>query len=225
MSEKIPKEIIWEFLSIVNEQGFAAYLIGGSVISHLQSKEFTDIDICLSAQYTDLENYFDVQLVNKKFGSFKIKYKNIIFECTTFRVEDDYTKHRYPRKIIFVDNLSEDIQRRDFTINAIALDCKQNIYDEFNGIDDFMNKKIVIVGGIDKINEDSLRIVRALRFAADLEFDLDDKLEYAITLYQENLKFLSRKKVQDEIEKVKNIKEFKRLCEKYKIDFLLNVLN
>ena len=120
-------------------------------------------------------------VIEEKYGSTKLNYKNYYFDITTFRRDIVYKDNRRPSKIEYVDDISEDLERRDFTINTMCMDKDGNIIDLFNAKKDINDKVIRTVSDADKkIKEDSLRILRAIRFATILNFRIDKDLEKAI---------------------------------------------
>ena len=147
-----------------------------------------------------------------------LKYNNFIFEITTYRRELEYMNNRYP-KVEFINDVKEDLKRRDFTINTLMIDRNGKFIDLMNARDDIENKIIKCVGNTDiKIKEDSLRIIRALRFSSDLDFKLDDELIFSIEKYKSNLKNISSKRIEKEISKVKKIDKFNNLISYFKIN-------
>ena len=126
--------------------------------------------------------------------------------------------NRYP-KVEFINDVKEDLKRRDFTINTLMIDKNGNYVDLMNARNDIENKIIKCVGNTDiKIKEDSLRIIRALRFSSDLDFKLDDELIFSIEKYKSNLKNISSKRIEKEISKVKEIDKFNNLISYFKIN-------
>lgn len=196
-------ENIKEILNILNNKGFSSYVIGGYVRDHLLIKETNDYDICTSALPNDLKLIFKDNILSCNYGSLKIKYNNEIFEITTFRKDINYINNRKPEKIAFIDDLYQDLQRRDFTINTICMDSFGNIIDLLNGRKDLENKIIKVVGNTDnKICEDSLRILRAIRFATTLNFKLDNNLFDSIKRNGYLVKNLSYNRKRVELNKI-----------------------
>ena len=169
-------------LKIIGTKGYEAYIVGGFARNLYLNKTSDDIDICTNAKYDDLKLIFD-DIENKGFGSYLLKYNNFIFEITTYRRELEYMNNRYP-KVEYINDVKEDLKRRDFTINTLMIDKNGNYVDLMNARNDIENKIIKCVGNTDiKIKEDSLRIIRALRFSSDLDFKLDDELIFSIEKY------------------------------------------
>ena len=212
-------------LSILNENGYEAYLVGGYVRDYLLNIKSLDFDICTSAKEGDLKELFDV--LDSNYGSCKINYNNNIYEITSFRKDLNYLNNRKPEKIEYVDNLYDDLQRRDFTINTICMDKDGNIIDLLGGRKDIDDKIIKVVGNTDlKIKEDSLRILRAIRFATVLNFTLDDELYSAIKKYGylvKNLSFYRKRQELDKIFLSDNIEYGIKLLKDLKIDKFLEI--
>lgn len=185
--------------------GFKSYVVGGFVRDRLLGLDSMDVDIATQAKPDQiLEVFKDFKTIElgKKFGTIKVIYKSREYEITTFRSESGYSDKRHPDKIKFASSIEEDLKRRDFTINAIAL-RGGSIIDPFGGRDDLEDKIIRAVGDPNKrIAEDALRSLRAVRFAAKLGFDLDKDLESAIKIHASDIKDLSRERVRDEINKI-----------------------
>ena len=122
---------------------------------------------------------------------------------TTYRIDGEYEDGRHPKSVEFTGNLIEDLKRRDFTINAMAYNDRQGIVDEFDGVGDLERGLIRCVGNpIDRFNEDALRILRAVRFAAALNFDIEEETKNAIVTLAENLNKISKERIQAELEKL-----------------------
>lgn len=186
-------------LKKIEDFGFSAYLVGGCVRDYCMKRESSDIDICTNAKPKDLVNIFeDAILPKEKYGAVTIYYKNVRYEITTFRKELKY-ENRRPVEIEYIDDLNLDLQRRDFTVNALAMDSNGNIIDLFNGIKDIKSKVIRSLGDANlKFKEDPLRILRAIRFATVLNFKMDTNILSSICDNAYLLKEISydRKKVE-----------------------------
>ena len=166
-----------EILKILNNHGFEAFIVGGAVRDYLLGLEPNDIDITTSATVDEIDLIFDeVDLSNKKYLNCKVFYHSCDFEITTYRKDVEYLDHRHPVSVS-ANNLKDDLIRRDFTINAMAMDMNYNIIDLFNGKSD-LNSKIIKTIGSPKIrfNEDGLRVLRAIYYSARLSFDLDEDI-------------------------------------------------
>ncbi|HAQ07721.1 MAG TPA: CCA tRNA nucleotidyltransferase [Bacillus bacterium] len=159
-------------LKSIELSGYQAYFVGGSVRDHLLGRTIADIDIATSASPEELKKIFPKTTdVGIEHGTILIHYKGTPFEVTTFRTESGYTDFRRPDKVSFIRSLEEDLQRRDFTMNAIAMDKDGRIIDPFDGQGAINKKLIVTVGNPDeRFGEDALRILRAVRFLSQLSF-------------------------------------------------------
>lgn len=197
-------DIALKMLETIEFNGFDAYIVGGFVRDYLLGIESSDIDICTNAEPKDIRNIFeDACLPNDDYGSVVVLSKNIKFEITTFRREISYVDNRKPMEYVYIDNLEDDLKRRDFTINTICMDKNKNIIDLLDGRKDLKNKQINIVGdSYSKFTEDSLRILRAVRFATILDFNLSDDIKDAIFKTKDLLKNLSYERKKEELDKI-----------------------
>ena len=203
----IPKEVL-NILNLINKAGFSAYLVGGCIRDLLLNKIPKDYDICTSAMPEDTINIFkDKYLIVTKgitFGTINIISGDNEYEITTFRKESDYEDHRHPGKVELVSDIKFDLSRRDFTINAMAYDPINDVFiDLFNGQEDLKNKIIKTVGDPEKrFDEDALRIVRALRFAITLEYEIEEKTFEAMIKKADSLIFVSKERITNEFIKI-----------------------
>jgi len=193
-----------KLLKKIEEKGFVAYIIGGYVRDHLLGVESIDVDITTNATPKDIRDIFqNTVLPTESYGSVTVVIKNIHFEVTTFRKESDYIGHRRPSVVEYINNLLEDLQRRDFTINTICMDSEGNIIDLLGATRDIEEKEIDTVGdSITKFQEDSLRILRAIRFATKLNFNLKPRVKEAIIATKELLSELSYQRKKQELDKI-----------------------
>jgi len=205
----------------IKDNGYKAYVVGGYVRDTLLKKYNYDIDITTSAtpdvlkeifkDYRLEENYINLGCIKFNLGKYHI-------EITTFRKEYDYSNHRKPDKVEFTTSLEEDLKRRDFTINAICSDDKE-IVDLFGGIQDLKAKIIKTIGDpVVRFEEDSLRILRALRFASKLNFKLDERVDKGIcdcSKYLMHIPFETKRRELEGILKGENylsvIKEYRKI--------------
>ncbi|MBG9988167.1 CCA tRNA nucleotidyltransferase [Aerococcaceae bacterium DSM 111176] len=169
-------------LEQIESHGYEAYFVGGSVRDYLLSLEIHDIDIATSATPEEIKSIFPVTIdVGIEHGTVIVRYQGESYEITTFRVEGKYSDFRRPDKVDFVRNLEEDTLRRDFTINALAIDKEGQVYDYHGGMIDLRNELIRAVGvPTERFNEDALRMLRAIRFASQLGFEIDETTMSAI---------------------------------------------
>lgn len=194
---------IKEILEMITNKGFKAYVVGGYVRDYLRKIKTNDIDICTNARVKDLMEIFkDYKVTPLEYGNILLETKDYLYEITTFRKDIDYINNRKPI-IEYVDTLEEDITRRDFTVNSICMDKDGKIIDLLNGKKD-LNKKIIrTIGDASfKIKQDSLRILRAIRFASCLNFKIEDNLKNAIKENKDLLKDLSYERKKEELTKI-----------------------
>lgn len=191
-------------LRTLEDAGFEAYFVGGSVRDVLLHRHVHDIDITTSAYPEEVKELFDKSIdTGIKHGTVTVLYGGESYEITTFRTESGYQDFRRPDHVTFVQNLDEDLKRRDFTINALAMDMHGDIVDLFNGIEDLKNHIIRAVGNPEKrFHEDALRMMRAVRFMSQLEFKLEEKTEQAIKDNHELLKKISVERIREEFVKM-----------------------
>lgn len=214
-----------EILKLLNKNNFEAYIIGGYPRDLYLGNKNNDIDICTNAKYKDLKKIFK-DITDNKYGSYRLKYKNQEYEITTFRKEMKYINNRFPKKVIYAKTLKQDLKRRDFIINTLCIDASGNYVDIKNAKEDLDNKIIRLIGLKTKIKEDSLRILRAIRFATILDFKLDRKLDIAINKYKVFLERLSFDRKKQELEKIfrdKNAEYGIRLIKEYNLESYLKI--
>ncbi|MEY8370709.1 CCA tRNA nucleotidyltransferase [Aerococcaceae bacterium 50-4] len=166
----------------LNEAGYEAYFVGGAVRDLLLDLPIHDVDIATSAYPAEVQGlfprHFDVGLDH---GTIMVWFEGETYEITTFRTESTYQDYRRPDKVTFVQNLEEDLLRRDFTINALAMNTNHEIIDYFDGQKDLANQVIRAVGNAqDRFNEDGLRMMRGVRFASQLDFKIAEDTQEAI---------------------------------------------
>ena len=191
---------IVKILDTLNNSGYQAYLVGGFVRDYLLGINSFDVDIATDALPKDIHNIFNSNKSN--YGSVNIKIDKYNVDITTFRKDLNYV-NRKPSTVIYIDNLEEDLKRRDFTINAICMDKNEKIIDPLDGCSDVRKRIIKIIGDIDlKLQEDPLRIMRAIRFACVLDFNIEEKLYEKIKEYNYLVNDLSKERIKSELEKI-----------------------
>lgn len=197
------KEAI-DILKIFNRNGYEAYFVGGCVRDYLLGEEFSDIDITTNALPEEVKNVFRKSIdTGIQHGTVTILFNGDSYEVTTFRTEEDYTNHRSPEKVEFVSNLREDLDRRDFTINAMALDYNGNLFDYHDGDKDLSSKIIRTVNNPnERFYEDALRMLRAFRFSSKLGFEIENNTLNAIKKNAELIKFVSIERIVNEFRKL-----------------------
>lgn len=193
-----------DILKIFNRNGYEAYFVGGCVRDYLLGEEFSDIDITTNALPEEVKKIFRKSIdTGIQHGTVTILVNGEGYEVTTFRTEDEYTNHRAPEKVEFVSNLREDLDRRDFTINAMALDSNGKLYDYHKGESDLTCKVIKTVNNPnDRFYEDALRMLRAFRFSSKLGFEIEEDTLGAIKKNAELIKFVSIERIVNEFKKL-----------------------
>ena len=222
--DKIKKNIPHKALDIFNEftqEGFEIYLVGGAVRDLLlNKKEIKDLDFTTNATPQQIQMLYPKSFYDNNFGTVRIPSKKRLLEITTYRSEKGYSDFRHPDKITWGKTLEEDLKRRDFTINAIALGPLKLI-DLFDGQKDLKNRLIRCVGNPDKrFGEDALRILRAIRFATKLEFKIETGTSTALTKNASLLVNISGERIREELFKIlldKNVDRGFQLMKKTKI--------
>lgn len=191
-------------LKLITKHGFKAYIVGGYPRDLYLKRQSIDIDICTNATPKDLKEIFKNSILSKQeYGGVTVVINNTHFEITTFRKEIKYKNNRFPIEIEYIDYLIDDLERRDFTINTLCIDENDNLIDLLNSKEDIDKKVIKTVGDSDKkIKEDALRILRAIRFATVLDFNLDEKLKQSILKYGYLIKDLSYFRKKEELNKI-----------------------
>ena len=188
-----------KILNILENNGYKAYIVGGYVRDKILGIESNDIDIITNAKPDELNKIFNKKFSNN-YGCIILPYNGYEFEITTFRKEFYKDNDRRPYKIEYINDLKEDLIRRDFTINSICIDTNEDYIDLLSGINDINNKVIRVISDSDKkIYDDPLRILRAIRFASIYDFDLDNNLISSITKYKDRLEYISFDRIKDEL--------------------------
>lgn len=193
-----------DILKIFNQNGYEAYFVGGCVRDYLLGEDFSDIDITTNALPDEVKKVFRKSIdTGIQHGTVTILVNGDSYEVTTFRTEEDYTNHRSPEKVEFVSNLREDLDRRDFTINAMALDYNGKLFDYHNGDQDLNSKIIRTVNNPnERFYEDALRMLRAFRFSSKLGFEIENNTLNAIKKNAELIKFVSIERIVNEFKKL-----------------------
>lgn len=188
----------------LNEHGYEAYVVGGCVRDMILKREPGDWDITTSARPEQVKALFTRTLdTGIQHGTVTIMVGKEGYEVTTFRVDGDYTDGRHPDTVTFTPSLEEDLKRRDFTINAMAYNHNTGLVDIFGGREDIEGKVIRCVGNpTERFTEDALRILRAIRFSAQLGFEIKDATRQAITEIAPNLVHVSKERIQVELTKL-----------------------
>jgi len=191
-------------LNHLEYNGFQGYLIGGSVRDIFNYKSPKDYDICTNATPEQVKSLFAKSYdTGLKHGTVTIVLKDEYLEVTTLRKEGIYKDNRSPEEVFYTNSLKEDVARRDFTINSIAIDVNRNVYDYFGGLKDIENKIIRAVGNPDqRFNEDALRLMRAIRLSAQHDFDIEENTLQAIIKNAYLIQMISKERTRDELCKI-----------------------
>ena len=191
-------------LEKIIDAGFEAYFVGGSVRDRLLKLEVNDVDIATSAQPHEIKEIFKRTVdVGIEHGTVLVLYKDRDYEITTFRTESTYQDFRRPDSVTFVRSLNEDLKRRDFTMNAIAMNIHGELVDPFSGMEDLKRGLIQAVGNAnERFQEDALRMMRAVRFAAQLDFEIEKETQNSIQKNANLLEKIAIERIQIEFEKL-----------------------
>lgn len=197
-------EKVKQILDGLEAHGYEAYAVGGCIRDRLLGRTPTDWDITTSALPAQVKDLFprtvDTGLVH---GTVTVMIGKDGFEVTTYRIDGEYTDGRHPKEVIFTPSLLEDLQRRDFTINAMAYRERGGLVDAFDGAEDLAAGRIRCVGNpLDRFGEDALRILRAVRFAAQLDFQIEAQTQEAIRTLAADLRRISAERIQTELVKL-----------------------
>ncbi|EEO6821455.1 CCA tRNA nucleotidyltransferase [Listeria monocytogenes] len=195
--------------------GFEAYFVGGSVRDYLLNRMISDVDIATSAFPEEVKEIFQTSYdTGIAHGTVTVRENNEFYEVTTFRTEGTYEDFRRPSEVTFIRSLEEDLKRRDFTMNAIAMDEHFALQDPFSGQLAIQNKEIKAVGkASERFHEDALRMMRAVRFLSQLDFELDKETEKALESQIELLQHTSVERITVEWLKMMKGKAAKRAIE------------
>ena len=226
-------EKLLDFLNLnklFTDNGFSLYMVGGTVRDYLLGLPLDDMDVVTDAKPDDIKAFLpDASYVFARFGSVSYKSeKKVKFDITTLREEKGYEDARHPDKIHFVNDLSIDVRRRDFTVNALYMNAKLEVIDYVDGQKDLKNHILRMVGNPDiRIKEDPLRIIRALRFSVDYQLKIDAELDKAIRNNISLLDKLNIEKIKQDIKKIKSADSgaIQAIFEEYNIKHLLDVVN
>ena len=203
-----------KLLNLIEDYGYEAYIVGGAVRDYILGYEINDIDITTSMPIRELEKHFDVKDSGSKYLSLTIFYDGYTFEVTNFRREYLYQDHRHP-EVEIISNIDIDLERRDFTINAMLIDKNFKIIDKYNGEYDIKNKIVRAIGDpYTKFDEDALRILRGLYLVSKYNFMFEETTLDAITEKKYLLSTLSNERLYEYFLKIVP----------YKSDYLLKFI-
>ena len=202
---KIPDPVLFIVQELENS-GYEAYMVGGCVRDNILGRVPHDYDICTSATPDKIIEVFpheEIVPTGLKHGTVTILINGDPFEVTTYRIDGVYSDSRRPDNVEFTDNLIEDLKRRDFTINAMAYNPRIGLVDPFNGLNDMEHEKIQCVGSAkDRFGEDALRILRAIRFASQLDFTIMPGTDWEIRQQYKQLSNISTERINSEFCKI-----------------------
>ena len=205
MKFSIP-EYVQTVLDRFHNEGYEASIVGGCVRDFLMGKEPHDYDVCTSASPEEIQKCFrDFTTIDTgiRFGTVIILSSGRPVEATTYRKDGEYRDSRHPESVDFTPELREDLARRDFTMNAIAYSDETGFVDFFHGREAIENRKIIAVGDPGKrFKEDALRMMRALRFASVLDFEIEDETDRAARLQINDVKEISKERIQSELSRL-----------------------
>lgn len=193
-----------KILQTLDGHGYEAYVVGGCVRDSVLGRDPHDWDITTSASPEQVKELFDRTIdTGIQHGTVTVMIDREGYEVTTYRIDGEYEDGRHPKEVCFTSSLEEDLKRRDFTMNAMAYNPSKGLVDLFGGLDDMKNHVIRCVGDpMERFQEDALRIMRAVRFSAQLGFAIDDSTRQAIVALAPNLKHVSAERIQAELVKL-----------------------
>ena len=200
---RIPEQAVG-IMKVLTDAGYEAYVVGGCVRDTLLHREPEDWDITTDASPAEVKRLFrrtvDTGIAH---GTVTVMVGEKGYEVTTYRIDGDYEDARHPKEVIYTKSLEEDLRRRDFTINAMAYNDRAGLVDLFGGMDDLREKKIRCVGDpVERFGEDALRILRALRFSAQLDAEIEEKTYQALREAAPTLKKISAERIFSELTKL-----------------------
>ena len=200
---KLP-EAVSKIIDRITGAGYEAYAVGGCIRDMLLEREPDDFDITTSAMPEEIKGLFRRTIdTGIEHGTVTVMSGDIGYEITTYRIDGKYEDSRHPSNVTFTRSLREDLQRRDFTINAMAYNDKDGLQDPFDGVSDLKNGIIRCVGDpMKRLSEDALRIMRAVRFSAQLGYEIEDKTLEAMKVLAPNLELISKERIQVELVKL-----------------------
>ncbi|WP_054742092.1 CCA tRNA nucleotidyltransferase [Cellulosilyticum ruminicola] len=202
-NNKIPQDAL-EIIRCIEDAGYEAYIVGGCVRDLLMQREPNDWDITTSAKPEEIKKVFKRTYdTGIKHGTVTVILNKEHFEVTTYRIESDYKDFRHPENVSFVEDIALDLSRRDFTMNAIAYHPERGFVDPYEGMKDIQRGCIRSVrNAVERFTEDALRILRAVRFAAQLGFEIEDETIEGICECRDLLRHISKERIRDEFLKI-----------------------
>ena len=203
MKIRLPEKVNF-IINTLQEHGFEGYAVGGCVRDSMLSRVPMDWDITTSAKPEQVKALFRHTIdTGIQHGTVTVMLDHEGFEVTTYRIDGEYEDARHPKEVQFTSNLLEDLKRRDFTINAMAYNEKDGLVDAFDGAGDLKRGIIRCVGNpIERFTEDALRMLRAVRFAGQLGFEIEANTKSAIVALAQNISKVSAERIQAELIKL-----------------------
>jgi tRNA nucleotidyltransferase (CCA-adding enzyme) len=200
---KLDKDVV-EILNKFEKNKFKAYIVGGAVRDYLLGYDINDYDIATDAKPEEVTEIFEKVIpTGVKYGTVTLVYNNKNYEITTFRKDFDYINNRKPDKVVYSEDIDEDIKRRDFTINSLYCDSKGRIRDKYSGVKDIKSKIIRTIGNPDeRFKEDALRMIRAVRFMATLGFKIEEKTKNSIVKNHQLIENVSAERIKTEFDRI-----------------------
>lgn len=200
---ELPKHVN-HIIHRLQEHGFDAYAVGGCVRDTLLGRVPKDWDITTSATPERVKQLFSHTIdTGIEHGTVTVMLEHVGYEVTTYRIDGEYEDGRHPKEVTFTDNLKEDLRRRDFTINAMAYNDERGLVDVFDGVGDLEHHVIRCVGDArERFTEDALRMLRAVRFAAQLDFSIEEETKEAVRLLAPTIAKVSAERIQMELVKL-----------------------
>ncbi len=191
-------------LDTIHSAGFEAYIVGGCVRDALLGKEPSDWDITTNARPSEIKGLFRRTIdTGIEHGTVTVMMGKEPYEITTYRIDGLYEDARHPSQVTFTSDLTEDMRRRDFTINAMAYNDEEGLIDRFGGMQDLEDHIIRCVGDAkERFTEDALRMMRAVRFSAQLDYEIEESTKQAVKELVENLRKISAERIQTELVKL-----------------------
>lgn len=191
-------------LETIINHGYEAYFVGGCVRDLILERDIHDIDIATSASPYEIQQIFEKVIpVGIEHGTVIVRHHHESYEVTTFRIDGKYSDQRHPDAVEFVRDIHEDLKRRDFTMNALAIDIHGRVIDLFKGSEDINQKMIRTVGNsYDRLKEDPLRIIRALRFSSQLGFNIAKDTLQSMQDLRNSIQTLATERILNEFEKL-----------------------
>lgn len=197
-------QVAFRIIDTIEKAGFEAVIVGGAVRDFLLDREVNDVDVATNALPNEVKSIFSSTVdIGIEHGTVLVLDEGEPIEVTTYRTDGEYVDHRRPDNVQFVRSLEEDLQRRDFTINAMAMTENGDIIDLYGGQEDLQKKIIRAVGNpLNRFEEDALRMLRAVRFCAQLGFSIEDTTLQAIQNKSQQINFIARERIHMEFSKM-----------------------